>query len=203
MNSRLMGEGILPHYGLVGGHGKGCQARYQPGELIYVLALDACIEIVKRLQGHHYLLQAGVSCPLADAVYCHMGLGCASPQRGHCIGCGHSEVVVAVDADRPAKPAEPGENIYRCLGNQNSHRIAEGQAIRPGLDSSLIEPDQIVLVRPAGILTGQLHHQSVVFGILCYRHRLVYHRLAVRFELAADVQIGYGNNQMYRIDIAA
>jgi len=192
-----MGEGILPHNGLVGGHGKPGQARYQSRELIYVLALDACIEIVKRLQGHHHLLKAGISRPLAYAVYCYMGLGRSSPQRGHGVGCGHAEVVVAMDADRPAEPAEPGEHLCRGLGNQNSHRIAEGQAIRPGLDSRLIKPDQIILVRSAGILAGKLHHQSVILGILGDRHRLAYNRLAVRFELAADMKIGYRNNQVH------
>ena len=124
------------------------------------------------------------------------------PKSRDCIGCSHSEIIVAVYAYGRAKPGKPAENIICSLGCENSYSIAKTQPVSTCIYSRIIYRLQVFKLCAGCILAAQFHYQPVRFRIFRHFNSHPAHGIAVFFQFFADMEVGYGHYKMDGVHVA-
>jgi len=103
VNAGFVCKGISADDGLVGLNHKTGQLRNELAGSINLPSVDAggqiFEEILTGVDGHDDFFKCGITGPLTDAVDCALDLSGAAFHTGQGVGCGHSEVVVAMGTD--------------------------------------------------------------------------------------------------------
>ena len=146
------------------------------------------------LEYHGNLFERGITCTLTDSVDSHLSLASSVEHTAEGVGCGHTEVVVAVGGDDGIV-----HTIHMLHKILDLGAILRGKTIACGvgdiynsgtsLDDCLYHTGKILIVGTSGILGVELHVLNIFFGILDGSHRTLDNLLAVAVKLILDVGV--------------
>ena len=164
MDTRFVGEGVLPHDGLVSRHldagdvGDEAAGRHQ------LLGRDprgALVIVAPGAEGHHDLLQRAVARPLTQTVDRALDLTRSRLDRCQAVGHGEAQVVVAVRADH--RLVDGGHAVDEALDHAvhvRRGRVADGvgdvDGRGTGCDHRLHHPAEKVDLRARRVFRGKL-----------------------------------------------
>ena len=165
--------------------------------MVELACCNPCPPVIEDLEGHHDLLERGITRTLAEPV--HGDVDAARPgfESGKGVGDGKSEIIVAVYGE--GSDAERGDDRFRPFRGEQADGIAEAEAVCPAFDPALIHVEQELLVCPRRVLTGELDDESPLLRVF---HRRERHRtdLVPRLShLLLDMQVAHRHHQVDRV----
>ncbi len=128
--ARLVPEGVVPDYRLVGLYHHAGQPGDEAGGLVEQRVVDVGPQRVEVEAPHHELLQRGVPRPLPDAVDRQVRLVRPGHHAREAVRHRQAVVVVAVDADHHVRDRAGRLDVLRhLLGRRDPHRVGDVEAV--------------------------------------------------------------------------
>ena len=154
------------------------------------------------LYDHSDFLQCRVAGALAHSVDGDLALARTGKKSGHCVGRGHTEVVVAMSGDdsllNPIHIVNKILDLGRILGRKAvTCRVRNIHDSGPGLDGRLDHSGKVLIVRTPGVLSVEFHILDIFLGIFHSSDSPLKNLLPGGIELVLYVGVGSSDPCVY------
>ena len=154
------------------------------------------------LDDHSDFLQSRVAGTLANTIDGDLALAGPGKKSGHCVGGGHTEVVVAMGRDdslvNPIHIVNKILDLSGVLGRETvACRVRNIHDRGPGLDGRLNHSGKILIVSASRILGVELHILNILLGIFHSPDGTLKNLLPGGIELVPYVGVGSSDSRVY------